>query len=172
MMAVPPIGFIRNVVQVGIVVRDLDAALKGYADKLGVGPWRVSTYGPPRLTEMMIHGKPVSYSMRIALAWTQEMNWELVEPLDGPSIYKEFLADHGEGLHHIMVDCGGLSLDEIESGFAAQGWAPIMSGNFLGNRFMYFGTERDLTTTIEVRRAEPGWTRPEPDAWYPAEAPA
>ena len=168
MIALPPIGFIRTVVQVGIVVEDLDKALEGYAGKLGVGPWRVSTYAPPRLSGMKIRGVAQDYSMRIGLAWTQEMNWELIQPLEGPSIYKEFLRDHGEGLHHLMVDCGDLSIEEIAAGFAAQGWETIMEGNFMGNRFAYFGTEGDLTTTMEVRRAPADWQRPEPDSWYPA----
>lgn len=168
MIAAPAIGFIRTIAQVGIVVRDLDKALAGYAERLGIGPWRVSVYGPPRLTEMRLRGKPISYSMRVALAWTGEMNWELIEPLQGPSIYHEFLAERGEGLHHILVDCGDASLDEIVSGFSAQGWDPLMEGNFLGNRFIYFSTERELTTLIEVRKAPAGWARPEPDYWYPS----
>lgn len=28
---------------------------------------------------------------------------ELIQPMDGPSIYKEWLEEHGEGLHHIAV---------------------------------------------------------------------
>ena len=168
MITPPPLGFIRNIAQVGVVVRDLDKSLKGYADKLGIGPWRVSTYGPPRLTETKVRGVPVQYSMKVALAWTEAMNWELIQPLEGPSIYEDFLRDHGEGLHHLLVDCGELSLDEIIAGFAAQGWAPLMEGCFLGNRFIYFGTEHDLCTLIEVRRAPPGWIRPDPDRWYPS----
>jgi methylmalonyl-CoA/ethylmalonyl-CoA epimerase len=27
----------------------------------------------------------------------------LLQPVDGPSIYKEWLDEHGEGLHHIAV---------------------------------------------------------------------
>ncbi len=159
---------VQNITQVGIVVRDLDAALHEYADRLGVGPWRVYTYAPPRLTETKLRGVPVAYSMKLALAWTRDMMWELIQPLDGPSIYWEFLRDHGEGIHHVMVDYGERSLAEVTAEFAARGWAPIMEGNYLGSRFVYYGTEGSLTTTIEVRHSAPGWQRPEPDRWYPA----
>ena len=37
-MTIPPLGIVKNITQVGIVVNDLDKALRGYADKLGVGP--------------------------------------------------------------------------------------------------------------------------------------
>lgn len=161
-------ALVRNVTQVGIVVRDLDRALADYAGRLGIGPWRVYTYAPPRLTGMKLRGVETSYSMRLALAWTGEMMWELIQPLDGPSIYKEFLRDHGEGIHHVMVDYGDRSLAEVTADFAARGWPALMEGNFLGSQFVYYETEGSLTTTIEVRWSAPGWQRPEPDAWYPA----
>src|SRR5688572_15422751 len=96
---------VKDITQVAIVVRDLDAAMEHYS-RLGVGPWRVYTYAPPRMTDTRLRGVPTPFSMKLALAWTNDMNWELIQPLDGPSIYWEFLRDHGEGIHHINVDCG------------------------------------------------------------------
>jgi len=158
----------RNITQVGIVVRDIDKALEAYSHKLGVGPWRVYTYAPPKLTATKVRGVAVPYSMKLALAWTGDMMWELIQPLDGPSIYWEFLRDHGEGIHHIMVDYGDRSLEETTAAFAARGWPAVMEGNYLGSQFVYYETEGSLTTTIEVRYSAPGWQRPEPDYWYPA----
>jgi methylmalonyl-CoA/ethylmalonyl-CoA epimerase len=158
---------VKNITQVGIVVRDLDARLEHYA-KLGVGPWRVYTYDAPRLTDTKLRGVPTPFSMKLALAWTKEMNWELIQPLSEPSIYWEFLRDHGEGMHHINVDCGSRPIEEIIEAFTKRGWAPLMEGNFLGTRFVYFGTEEDLTTIVEIRHAPPNWQRPEPDYWYPS----
>ncbi|MCB4820533.1 VOC family protein [Roseicella aerolata] len=158
----------QDITQVGIVVRDLDRALAEYTHKLGVGPWRVYTYAPPRLTDMRIRGVGTPYSMKLALAWTKGMMWELIQPLDGPSIYKEFLRDHGEGIHHVMVDYGDRTLGQVKAEFAARGWPVLMEGNYLGSQFAYFETEGSLTTTIEVRYSAPGWQRPEPESWYPA----
>jgi methylmalonyl-CoA/ethylmalonyl-CoA epimerase len=106
--------------------------------------------------------------MKLALAWTQDMMWELIQPLEGPSIYWEFLRDHGEGIHHVMVDYGERPLADCTAEFAARGWEPIMEGNYLGSQFVYYGTEGSLATTIEVRYSAPGWQRPKPDRWYPA----
>lgn len=158
---------VRTITQVGIVVRDMDRALAEYTHKLGVGPWRVYTYAPPKLTGMRIRGVETPYSMKLALAWTGTMMWELIQPLDGPSIYQEFLRDHGEGIHHVMVDYGDRTLDEVKAEVAARGWPALMEGNYLGSQYAYFETEGSLTTTIEVRWSAPGWQRPEPDTWYP-----
>ena len=160
--------FIQTITQVGIVVRDMDAALAAYSGRLGVGPWRVYDYAPPKLTGMRIRGVETPYSMRLALAWTGTMMWELIQPLEGPSIYWEFLRDHGEGIHHVMVDYGEGGLEACKAEFAARGFAPLMEGNYLGSQFAYFATEDALRTIIEVRWSAPGWQRPEPDRWYPA----
>jgi len=159
---------VRTITQVGIVVRDIDAALAAYGGTLGVGPWRVYTYAAPKLTATKLRGVPTAFSMKLALCWTDAMCWELIEPLDGPSIYHEFLAEHGEGIHHIMVDYGERSLAECTAEFAARGYAPLMEGNYLGSQFVYYATEPSLRTVIEVRWSAAGWQRPEPDYWYPA----
>ena len=144
----PDTPLVRTITQVGIVVRDLDKALAEYTHKLGVGPWRVYTYAPPKLTGMRIRGVETPYSMKLALAWTGTMMWELIQPLDGPSIYQEFLRDHGEGIHHVMVDYGDRTLEEVKAEFAARGWPALMEGNYLGSQYAYFATEGSLTTTI------------------------
>ncbi len=165
-MQLPPLS--ETITQVGIVVRDIDKALEAYSRLLGVGPWRVYTYAAPKLTETRLRGVPTAFAMKLALAWQKEMMWELIQPLEGPSIYWEFLRDHGEGIHHVMVDYGARSLQQVKDEFTARGCPPLMEGNYLGSQFAYFDTEAALTTTIEVRYSAPGWVRPEPDYWYPA----
>jgi catechol 2,3-dioxygenase-like lactoylglutathione lyase family enzyme len=158
----------KTITQVGIVVRDIDRALAEYSEKLGVGPWRVYTYAAPKLTATRLRGVPTAFSMKLALCWTEGFCWELIQPLDGPSIYHEFLAEHGEGIHHIMVECGDRSLAQCSADFAARGYTPLMEGNYLGSQFIYYATEASLRTIIEVRYSAPGWQRPEPDYWFPA----
>ena len=53
-------------------------------------------------------GRPASYSMRLALATAGNMLWEVIQPLEGPSIYQDFLAAHGEGVHHVAFGCESL----------------------------------------------------------------
>ena len=81
-------AFVSDVQQVALVVRDLDATLEEYTNRFGIGPWRVTFFGPPRLTDMRIRGESIPYSMRVAVAQTGSTMWEIVEPVDGPSIYK------------------------------------------------------------------------------------
>ena len=82
---------IKNVLQVGVVVRDLQKAMERYWNIFGIGPWDIYTFGPPAVTNTTIRGKPAEFTMRLALTQVGNVQWELIQPLTGPSIYQEFL---------------------------------------------------------------------------------
>ena len=163
-----PSRFVTEVQQVALVVRDIDKALEEYTRLLGIGPWWVSVYGPPKLTGMRIRGKTIPYSMKLALAWTGTTMWELIQPLEGPSIYKEFLNDHGEGLHHPLVEHEGVDFEDAIARFTEKGCPPLMEGSIGEIRFAYVESEGPLKTTIELVHRPADFVRPEPDYWYPA----
>src|SRR5207244_732706 len=89
--------------QIAIVVRDIDDALEKYHRVLGWGPWNVYEHKPPSLHDTYLHGQPTDYTMIGAETHVGPIVVELLQPVDGPSIYKEWLDEHGEGLHHIAV---------------------------------------------------------------------
>jgi methylmalonyl-CoA/ethylmalonyl-CoA epimerase len=158
---------ISRIQQVALVVRDLDKTIAAYTEKLGIGPWWVSLYGPPGMTGMRIRGEEVSYSMKLALTWVDNVMWEVIEPVDGPSIYKEFLDEHGEGLHHVLVEHEGHDFDGALATFSDRGCPPLMEGSFNGVRFAYVDSEGPLRTVLELVHRPPGFKRPDPDYWYP-----
>ena len=158
----------RSVDQVAVVVRDLDAAMKRYAEQLGIGPWDVYTYGPHMLHTMTFRGENRPYVMKLALAFVGDTMYELIESLEGPNIYEEFLNERGEGLHHLgyYVD----NIDDEIAEMAAKGYALLQSGRGFGvagdGAYAYFDTERDLGCIVEaIERAD---ALPQPDYRYPA----
>ena len=50
---------------------------------------------------MIYQGSATEFSFRHALAWQNGVQFELVQPLAGPSIFVDHLKQHGPGLHHI-----------------------------------------------------------------------
>ena len=133
-----PNSLIGQTRQICIVTRDLDACIRNYADRMGIGPWWVQEYGPPDLTDRYFRGGPGQFSMRLALAWTGDLNWEVIEPLEGPSIYHEFLDEHGEGLQHVgfLLQDTGLDMDGCIADMEARGFARVMSGGWRGRALL------------------------------------
>ncbi len=152
--------------QVALVVEDLDEAVRRWAGLLGIGPWTAYRLEPPRLKEMLYHGEEVEFSIRHALAWQGEMQFELVQPLAGPSILADHLGEHGEGLHHIgkyVADHPGAIEEAIEAGFV-----PLQSARGFGaegdGAFAYFQAP-GVATIIELISAPR--VRIEPEFVYP-----
>lgn len=156
--------------QIAIVVRDLDSAVRDYAERLGIGPWTAYTLAPPRLTDMVYHGQPAEFSLRHALAFSGDLQFELVQPLAGPSIFADHLERHGAGLQHIgkYVPDHAAAVDEALD----RGWIPLQSARGFGatgdGAFAYFAPTADFPTVVELISAPA--VRIEPDFVYPGPA--
>jgi methylmalonyl-CoA/ethylmalonyl-CoA epimerase len=135
-------------VQIGIVVRDLDAAMRKYVDDYGIGPWKIYEFNPGNAKDLREYGQPVKRSWRLAIAMVGQLQWELIEPLDNEGIYARFLAEKGGGVHHIAV--AAQSFDEMLAMEAERGIDVVLSGEFEGVRVAYLGTDRDLGVLLEI----------------------
>ena len=138
--------------QIGIVVRDLDATIRKYVDSYGIGPWQVHQFKREDIKEWYEHGQTVEPSMRIASAMVGQVQWELIQPLDDKSIYARFLAEKGEGVHHIAV--AAANFDETLAAEAKRGSDLVLNceldGKFSGIKVAYLGTQRDLGVILEI----------------------
>jgi hypothetical protein len=85
---------------IGWVVRDCAAAQRDLAARLGAGPF-LGTGEEARFETALVHGEPVSFALRIAFGALGGVLLELLEPLDERSPHAQFLAERGEGMHHL-----------------------------------------------------------------------
>jgi hypothetical protein len=158
-----------DVAQICILVPELEEAVKTYWERFGVGPWHFYTYGKPLVKRMTRHGKPYEYKMKVALSYIGNMRIELIEPLEGDTVYQEFIDEHGYGVHHLGVltdnmpeslelakECG---LEMTQDG---AGFGPDDDGHYA-----YLDTEKLLGTTIEL--IERPKRRNPPEKIYPPE---
>jgi 4-hydroxyphenylpyruvate dioxygenase-like putative hemolysin len=157
---------LRQFLQVCVVVKDLDEAMEQYWEVFGIGPWEIHTFAPPALTETTIRGKPEPYTMKLATAQVGSVQWELIEPLTGPSIYAEFLEEHGEGLHHVA--CEVEDFDRAVAALDAQEMGILMGGTWNGATYAYMDTQKTLGAILEIYKMAPDFEMPEPEATYPS----
>jgi hypothetical protein len=152
--------------QCAIVVHDLDEAVRRFSAQLDIGPWTAYRLEPPLLEQMRYHGDDVEFSLRHALAWQGETQFELVQPLAGPSIFADHLAAHGEGLNHVgkyVPDHPAAVAQALAAGFvelqSARGFGAEGDG-----AFAYF-KHPDLPLIVELISAPR--VRIEPEFVYP-----
>ncbi len=162
-----------NIVQVALVVTDLRATMAKYHEVLGWGPWNVYEYRRPWLNGEELHGEAAEFTMLGAETQVGSVWFELIEPGEGPSIYKEWLEAHGEGVHHLMVDSEEYALPPATDGppqeptadevkvfdekaavvrdlFAGVGVGVLMGGRLgRASQFYYLDTEPMLKVILE-----------------------
>jgi catechol 2,3-dioxygenase-like lactoylglutathione lyase family enzyme len=87
---------------IGIIVRSIEETGAIYRDLLGAGEWHS--------WEVEREGLPVNPAtagkrgrVRIAYGRAPGQTIELLQPLDGTTIWSEYLREHGEGVQHIGV---------------------------------------------------------------------
>jgi|SRR5919107_478648 methylmalonyl-CoA/ethylmalonyl-CoA epimerase len=145
--------------QIGIVVRDLDATVRRYVDDYGIGPWQVHEFDPEDAEDLHEYGQPAGRSgcgafTRFFIATVGRVMWELIEPLDGESVWARFLAEKGEGVHHIAVATP--NFDDAVAEQARRGDDLVLSGTFSGVKLAYLPSDHDLGVTIEIFEGMPG----------------
>ena len=85
-----------DALQIAVIVRDLDAAVRRYTHEYGVGPWAILEFNPDAVSDMVIDDAPASYAMRLAVANIGRLQIELIEPLDDTSIYASISPNTGK----------------------------------------------------------------------------
>ena len=140
-------------VQLGIVVRDLEATVRRYEDDYGIGPWRFARIDLGDANNYREHGRPVERSNRIAIATVGRVMWELIEPLDEDGIWACFLAEKGEGVHHVAVATPDFGETIARAKHEDK---VILSAKHSGVDVAYLDTRHDLGTVLEVFSGFPG----------------
>jgi catechol 2,3-dioxygenase-like lactoylglutathione lyase family enzyme len=130
---------------VAMVVSDVEESARTFADIFGV------SVPPPRVIKNIPFppGSPnagKTMGTKTTFLQANGMNLELIEPLDGPSPWRDFLEKNGEGVHHIA--------------FTVPEWAPMVK--FLESKggtwvqgteefdFGYVDLTQQLGFTVEV----------------------
>ena len=161
-----PIKYVK-INQVAIAVKDVQATIENYWNKLGIGPWDVFTFGPPLMHQQTYNGKPSEHTFKAAFTKVGDIELELTQPLKGPTTYGDFIDKHGEDLHHIRYLADTVEeLDEHVKYLADLGFPSLMAGRFgKDGAYCLFDTFDALKCILEIVK-EPS-EMPKPDYRWP-----
>jgi catechol 2,3-dioxygenase-like lactoylglutathione lyase family enzyme len=124
--------------QVGVVFKDMDKAIEGLSS-FGIKPFE-SMIIPPMLGEPLFRGKTITGEIAWPKgAWIGGKELECHQPVEGESIYMEFLNAKGEGIQHL-----GFIVDDMDKGIAElqkKGIGPVCYGYWEGGGFAYLDTD-------------------------------
>jgi methylmalonyl-CoA/ethylmalonyl-CoA epimerase len=145
-------GLQYPITQISLAVRDLDTLMQRYHRAFGWAPWQVFEHVPPLHHNTELRGEQVHYSLKGAEVYVGRMNFELLQPYDGPNLWSEFIARRGEGIASIATMFHEREDGEaVKRAFRDEFGIPISMKADIGEHieYDYFDTERDFGCLIE-----------------------
>jgi hypothetical protein len=160
--------------QIGIVVRDIEAAMEHWVEVCGVGPWFYADKLP--VTAFTYRDQTFEdIHISVALANSGEVQLELIQQrCDTPSMYRDFLAAGHEGMQH--WSSWPEDYDARVERALSNGYSVGQSGDSPRGKFVYLWEEGHPGTVIEmahmtrtrrgifeaIREAAVGWDGSDP----------
>jgi catechol 2,3-dioxygenase-like lactoylglutathione lyase family enzyme len=139
----------KEVCQVGIVVPDIEKAVKKYADLFGVTAPTVELTDPYDTAHTVYKGKPTQAQANLAFFDIGMPIIELIEPVGGPSTWKDFLDIKGQGMHHVafLIENMEEQCKRFADGFKME---TVQTGDYEGGCYAYIDATAQLGLYIEL----------------------
>ena len=126
-IVLPPLSHI------GVVVEDIENTTKLLSPVLGIGSWEI--FEAKLKKEEMLEGEPCT--LNVARSSLGSILIELIQTVEGKSLWADFLETKGEGIHHIAYSVS--NWDDVASKIKQQGCTMLIGGIAPnGKRWAYF----------------------------------
>jgi hypothetical protein len=125
--------------------------MQGLTELFGIGPFRIregSFTGQDN--RQLYYGQPARHSVRAAFADLGTIELELIQPIEGTSIWNTFLTEHGPGIHHIRFNVP--NHERLSAYLQDKGIGKTQEGLGAreGSNWDNYDTESRLGFTIEI----------------------
>lgn len=137
---------VEKISQIGIVVPDMDKAIKFYEEVMGIGPFNVLPREPETCE---LHGKQTNFQLKTGFAFLSGLQLELIQVLEGTSAHSEFLEKnpHG-GMHHVAIYVEDLE-NEIQK-YSDAGVIIIARGEYMRTKWAYLDSTEQSGLLLEL----------------------
>ena len=137
-----------TITQVGIVVKDIEAKARAWAEILGLPVPEVMVTDPYERAQTEYKGNPSKARAKLAFFHLGQMELELIEPIGTSSTWRDQLDERGEGLHHIAFEIEGMAGKVAFLG--DKGLSLVQRGEYPGGRYAYLDGMGRLGAILEL----------------------
>ncbi len=137
-----------SIVQIGLIVRDLEATIRAWATTFGLPEPEIITSDPVEKAHTEYRGEPTPARVRQAFFQMGPVQVELIEPIGGPSTWRDQLEQHGDSLHHVAFRVENMP-DRLA--YLASGGMPLIQrGDYTGGSYAYCDSVARLGLILEL----------------------
>lgn len=136
------------VAQIGIIVRDIEQVAQQYAELFDIEKPAWAWTDAVDKAKTAYNGESTPARAKLAFIDAGQLQIELIEPDEHPSTWRQFLDEHGEGVHHIAFFVKGMK--EMNERLESRGMPLIQKGEYTGGRYAYHDSFDQLKVLIEL----------------------
>lgn len=142
----------RQIYQVCAITDNLEKTMQAWVDTLKIGPWLVRSFDDTTMSNLKVGGKLVTepYKFLIGITMVGNLEFELIQPVYGPTIYQEYLDRRGPGLHHIKEKITGVPMEQVFQEYEDIGVGVMQTGKFFTDIHAYLDTEPKVDFIYEI----------------------
>ena len=153
---------LKSYIHVGVEVRSIEKTLERMKSIEDFTEYSITDFPPKEMkkedVQLYYYGKKNWFTARFCFVKMGSSEVEFIEPVEGESVWKDFLQEKGEGIHHLKYEVD--SLNDAMDFFQSKGIACIQYGSAvgknLGKTWAYFDTTKELGYVIEVLNRQVG----------------
>ncbi len=123
---------LANLSHVGFAVRNAEKTVEFLSSVWSLGRPKIAHYETKK--DDMIFGEP--FKIKIIFVKFGALQLEIIEPLDETSVWAKFIAEKGEGVHHVAF--GVSNYDRMVE--KMEGQKPLSAAKVNGYRWCYYDT--------------------------------
>lgn len=144
-----------HLAQIGFIVKDIEKTKLEFARFFDVPVPPTVNSGEYEVTKTEYRGEPAPKAQcQMAFFYFGDLQMELIQPNEAPSAWREYLEEHGEGLHHLAFNVKGMRMN-IEN---CEGWGMklIQKGEYRrGNgRYAFLDASDSLKMVVELLESD------------------
>jgi catechol 2,3-dioxygenase-like lactoylglutathione lyase family enzyme len=146
---------LKKIVQVALVVKDIEASSKMWAELLGMPVPKISTTRPGHEVNEFYRGKPSEGQVKLTFFNLGQVVIELLQPVSEGTSWKEWLDKKGEGVQHLGFQV--VDQDKTTEALEKAGYPVFHKGKYdsLDGTYIYHDTQEALGVIIETLHSDP-----------------
>lgn len=144
-----------RLVQIGFLVKDIEKTKKQFARFFDVPEPETVNSGEYEITKTEYRGEPAPKAKcYMTFFYFGDLQMELIQPNEEPSIWREHLEEFGEGIHHISFQVKGMQ--KTINACEEWGMKLLQKGEYRrGNgRYAFMDALDDLKVVVELLESD------------------
>jgi methylmalonyl-CoA/ethylmalonyl-CoA epimerase len=138
----------HTVCQIGLIVQDIEKSAQAYSEVFGLPKPDVIITDTVDVAKTAYRGASTTARAKLAFFDMGQVSLELIEPIGGPSTWKEFLDEKGEGVHHIAFRIKGT--EQVVAYLEGKGIDIVQQGYYTGGMYTYVDSTSVLGVVLEL----------------------